>query len=378
MPWNENGDGSKGSGPWGSGSSGNGSGNKDNVSPWKRPSGGGGNGGNGGGGGNGGPDLEEQMRKMQERWRNRRGGNGGKGGGGAPLGPLGFGVLTLVALFAWGSTGIVMVDEGEQAMIFQFGKFKTTYGPGLNFHLPAPIETHERLPTRVLQETRFENTNEIEMLTSDENIAKVPFHVQWNFDRENPENFILNIEGARELVKASAESVMREVVGKSTLDEVLTSNKGAIQDVVKEQLQSLLTDYRAGVSVAQVQLLRVEAPDRVQPAFIDVVEAGQDAERRIEEARKTANDIVPKARGDAQRLVQEAEAYRDQVIADATGEASRFTQILEEYQKAPQVTRERMYLETIEKILESSDKILLDNESGALPYLPIDRLSQQQ
>lgn len=376
MPWNENGDGPKGSGPWGTGSNGSGQDDKDNVSPWKRPGGGGGNGGGGQGGGS---DLEEQMRKMQERWRNRRGGRGGGGGGGGstPLGPLGFAVLAIVSLFAWASTGVVVVDEGEQAMIFQFGKFKTAYGPGLNFHFPAPIETHEILPTRVLQETQFENSADIEMLTSDENIAKVPFRVQWNFNSQNPENFILNIEGARELVKSSAESVMREVVGKSTLDEVLTSNKGAIQDVVKQQLQALLTDYRAGVTVAQVQLLRVEAPDRVQPAFIDVVEARQDAERRIEEARKTANDIVPRARGDAQRILQEAEAYKEQVIADATGEASRFSQILEEYKKAPQVTRERMYLETIEKILESSDKLLLDNEAGAVPYLPIDRLSQQ-
>lgn len=377
MPWNENGDGPKGSGPWGSGSNGNGSGNKDNVSPWKRPSGnnGGGNGGSGGGGGGGGPDLEEQMRRMQERWRNRRGGRGGSGGGGGggrSLGPLGFAALAVVGVLAWASSGIVMVNEGERAVIFQFGKYKTNFQPGFHVHLPVPIETHEVIPSQKQQTTTVQNDNETLMLTGDENILKVPFLVRWYYDSVNPEEFILNIDDGSPLVKAAAESVMREVVGKSTLEQVLTTGKGEIQTAVLEQLQALLDDYRAGVSISEVQLLDVAAPQQVAAAFTDVVNADQDAERLVEEARRTANDIVPRARGDAQRILQEAEAYRDQVIADATGQANRFEQILAEYQQAPQVTRERMYLETIEKILERSDKLLLDSESGALPYLPID------
>ena len=370
MPWNENGDGPKGSGPWGTGSNGSGSDDKDNVSPWKRP--GGGNGGNGGQGG-GGSDLEEQMRKMQERWRSRRGGRGGGGGGGggASLGPLGFAVLAVVALFAWASTGVVVVDEGERAVIFQFGKYKTNFQPGFRMHLPAPIETHEIIPAQKQQTTRVESTTETLMLTGDENILEVPFLVRWYYDSINPEEFILNIEDGSPLVKAASESVMREVVGKSTLEQVLTTGKGDIQLAVLEQLQLLLNDYRAGVSISEVQLLDVAAPQPVAAAFTDVVNADQDAEKFVEEARRTANDIVPRARGDAQRILQEAEAYRAQVIADATGQASRFEQILSEYREAPQVTRERMYLETTEKILARSDKLLLDNESGALPYLPI-------
>lgn len=373
MPWNENGDGPKGSGPWGSGSNGNGSGDKDNVSPWKRPGGGDNNGGNnGGGGGGGGSDLEEQMRRMQERWRNRRGG-GGKGGGKSPLGPLGLAVLALFGFLAWASSGVVVVNEGERAAIFQFGKYKTNYQPGLHFHLPVPIETHEIMPSQLLQTTEIVDRDDISMLTGDENILEVKFEVRWYYDSQTPEVFILNVDDGRKLVKDASESVMREIVGKLQLEQVLTSDRGNIEIDVRTQLQSLLTDYQAGVNVVEVLLLEVTAPrGEVFAAFTDVVQAGQDAERFIEEARRTANQLVPRARGDAARLLQDAEAYKERVIAEATGEADRFEQILAEYEDAKQVTRERMYLETIEKILANSDKLLLDNEAGALPYLQID------
>ncbi|MEM7492301.1 MAG: FtsH protease activity modulator HflK [Pseudomonadota bacterium] len=374
MPWNDDSDGgskptSSNNSPWGSGSGGGGNGN--GGSPWNRP------GGSGGGKGGGqGPDLEEQMRRMQERFSRR-----GKGGGGGPkapnIGPGGFILLGAVALIAWLATGIVVVDEGERAAVFRFGQYQKNFPPGFHVHLPTPIETHEILPSERQQETQIgANDNESLMLTGDENIVDIEFRVFWFYDGENPENFILNIDNGTPLVKAAAESVMREVVGKSTLDAVLTTGRAEIQNTVRQQLQSLLADYGAGVQIENVEIQVSQAPAPVRSAFIDVVNANQDAEREVQRAIQFRNNIVPRARGEAQQILQDAQAYRDQVIADATGQADRFKLILREYQRAPQVTRERMYLETMEKVLNRTDKLILDNESGAVPYLPLDRVNR--
>ena len=378
MPWNENKDGegsSKGNGsPWGSGK-------KGNESPWSRPGGSGGSGGSGGGGRGDRPDLEEQMRRMQERFRRGRGSGGGGrrgGGSGSGLGPMGFAVLGFAAIVAWLFTGVVVVDEGERAAVFRFGEWQKNFPPGLHVHLPTPIETHEIMPSEKQQRTEIgSNNDERLMLTGDENIVDVQFRVFWYYDEEDPENFILNVEDGEDLVKAAAESVMREVVGKSNLDDVITTGRNELQQQVREQLQTLLDDYRAGVRVLNVEIQEAQAPAPVRAAFIDVVNAGQDAERTVQEANKYANDIIPRARGAAQQILQDAEAYRDQVIADATGQANRFTQILNEYLQAPQVTRERMYLETMERILNRSDKLILDNQSGAVPYLPLDNTNRR-
>ncbi|MEE2878082.1 MAG: FtsH protease activity modulator HflK [Pseudomonadota bacterium] len=378
MPWNENKDGegsSKGNGsPWGSGK-------KGNESPWSRPGGSGGSGGSGGGGRGDRPDLEEQMRRMQERFRRGRGSGGGGrrgGGSGSGLGPMGFAVLGFAAIVAWLFTGVVVVDEGERAAVFRFGEWQKNFPPGLHVHLPTPIETHEIMPSEKQQRTEIgSNNDERLMLTGDENIVDVQFRVFWYYDEEDPENFILNVEDGEDLVKAAAESVMREVVGKSNLDDVITTGRNELQQQVREQLQTLLDDYRAGVRVLNVEIQEAQAPAPVRAAFIDVVNAGQDAERAVQEANKYANDIIPRARGAAQQILQDAEAYRDQVIADATGQANRFTQILNEYLQAPQVTRERMYLETMERILNRSDKLILDNQSGAVPYLPLDNTNRR-
>lgn len=379
MPWNDNsgnGDGpdsppKANGGPWGGGGpSGNGGNNGNGGSPWNRP------GGNGGGnGGNKGPDLEEQMRKMQERFKRR--GGGGKGGKGPSFGPGGFIALGVVGLLAWLATGIVVVDEGERAAVFRFGEYQKNFAPGFHVHLPTPIETHEILPSERQQETQVgANDGERLMLTGDENIVDVQFRVFWYYDGENPENFILNVDNGTPLVKAAAESVMREVVGKSTLDAVLTSGRGEIAANVKEQLQVLLSDYGAGVNIENVEIQEALAPAPVRDAFIDVINAGQDAERAVQVANRFRNDIVPRARGEAQRILQDAQAYREQVIADSTGQADRFVAILNEYKKAPQVTRERMYLETMERVLSRTDKLILDNDSGAVPYLPLDRVNR--
>ena len=372
MPWNDNsGNGDEppkaNGGPWGSGGSG---GNGDGGSPWGRP-------GGGGGGQGGGSDIEEQMRKMQERFSRRGRGGGGSGRGGPNLGPGGFLVLGVVALVAWLATGVVIVDEGERAAVFRFGEYQKNFPPGLHVHLPAPIETHEVLPSERQQDTQVGiNQAESLMLTGDENIVDVQFRVFWYYDGENPQDFILNVDNGTPLVKAAAESVMREVVGKSTLDAVLTTGRGEIARIVRDQLQELLADYGAGVQIENVEIQEALAPAPVRADFIDVINAGQDAERLVQEANRYANDIVPRARGEAQQVLQQAQAYRDRVIADATGEADRFKQILAEYRKAPQVTRERMYLETMERVLNKTDKLILDSDSGAVPYLPLDRVNR--
>jgi len=378
MPWNDE-SGSEppkaAGGPWGSGSGGGGNG--DGGSPWNRPGGGGGGGqGGGSGGGGGGNDLEDQMKRMQERFRGR-GGRGGRGSGGKGFGPGGFLILLGAALLAWLATGIVIVDEREQAAVFRFGEYQTNLGPGFHIRFPSPIETHETLPAEVQQDIRIGSTqSESLMLTGDENIVDIEFSVFWKLKTDRAEDFILNIEGGEELVQAAAESVMREVVGKSDLEDLITTERAKVAENVQVQTQALLDDYRGGVEILDVQILRSEAPPEVKSAFIDVIEAGQDATTKINEAERFSNDIVPRARGQAEKLLQDAEGYRDQVIADATGQASRFDQIYQEYRKAPRATSERMLYETLERVLNRADKMVLDGNAGAVPYLPIDRLNR--
>jgi membrane protease subunit HflK len=384
MPWDDK---SKGSGPWGAGGSGSGgpsgSGGSEGGSPWNRPGGGkdSGQGGSGkGGGSKDSPDLEEQMRRMQERFRQRRGGGGGGGrrkGGGAQmpnLGPLGFMVIGGVVLLSWLSTGIVIVDPTQQAAVFRFGKWQTNFGPGLHFHLPAPIESHTLIPVERRIETRIGGTQEESlMLTQDENIVDIQFSVFWKVDTANPENFLLNVRDPALTVEQVAESVMREVVGQTSLQNIITTERDTVQQAVSAQTQALLNEYNTGVEILSIQIDKSDPPQQVIEAFNDVNVAEQDAETRTNQAAQFANEIVPQARGTAQRLLQEAEAYRDRVIADAGGEASRFDQIYEEYRKAPRVTRERMYLETMERVLGRTDKMILDQDSGAVPYLPLER-----
>ncbi len=271
------------------------------------------------------------------------------------------------------------VDPTQQAAVFRFGKWQTNYGPGLHFHLPVPFETHRLIQVETRNETRIgSNQQESLMLTQDENIVDIQFSVFWKVDTQNPENYLLNVRLPEETVAMVAESVMREVVGKTRLQELITTARDAVQTEVGEQVQALLNDYRAGIEILSVQIDKSDPPRPVIEAFNDVNVAEQDAEALTNRATQYANEIVPQARGTAQRLLQEAEAYRDQIVADANGEAARFDQIYEEYRKAPRVTRERMYLETMERVLERSEKLLLDQDSGAVPYLPLERALPQQ
>jgi len=379
MPWKDESGGEPpraAGGPWGGGSGGN-DGGKNGGSPWNRP-GGGGSGGNGGGGGGG--DLEDQMRRMQERFRRGRGGGSGGGRSQRPsFGPGGLLVLLGAALLAWLATGIVIVDEQEQAAVFRFGEYQDpTLKPGIHFRFPTPIETHEILESEKQTETIIGRRNQSEslMLTGDQSIIEIEFSVFWKLKTEQSEDYILNIKGGEELVQLAAESVMREFVGKSNLEQLITTERQEVARNVQTNTQAILDDYDAGVDVLQVQILRSEYPGDVKDAFTDVIRAGRDKDAKEQEALKYANDIVPRARGEAQKMLQDAQAYRDQVIADATGEADRFNQIYQEYRKAPRATSERMLYETLERVLARTDKLVLDGEAGAVPYLPIDRVGR--
>lgn len=363
MPWNDQNGG--GGGPWGSGGSGGGD---KNNSPWGRPN----NGGQQGG------DLEDQIRKMQDRFRGRFSGGGGSGGGGGKgIGALGIGLLAIVVLVAWLATGIVRVDAGEQAVVFQFGKWKKNLQSGLHIHLPAPIQTHDIVNVEEQRKTDIGGTpDESLMLTQDESIADIRFSVFWKVKTDGPQEFLLNVKDPEMTVRLVAESVMREVVGKSDLQLLITEDRAMVAQAVEQQVQALLDEYGAGVEVNDVQITKGDPPASVIAAFNDVTEAEQQAVTYRNQANQYSNQIVPNARGEAAKIVQDAEAYRDQVIADATGQASRFSQIYEEYRKAPKVTKERMYLETMERVLRRTDKMILDNESGAVPYLPLDRVTR--
>lgn len=360
-------------GPWGSGG---GSGNNGNGgSPWNRPSGGGG-GGQGGGSGGGGPDLEEQMKRMQERFRRGRRGGGGKGGGGGGIGKGGFFLLAIVAGVAWLSTGVVLVDAGEKAAIFRFGEWQTNFDSGFRVHWPVPIETHEKVPVEQRQELSIGQTrDESLMLTSDENIVDIEFSVFWKVKTDAPQDYVLNVKEPKDAVRRVCESVMREIVGKSLLESLITDGRELVQQDLKSQAQELLDEYRAGIEILDVQIRKADPPGPVIEAFNDVNVAEQDAETKINEALTHANEVVPKARGTAERLLAEAEGYRDSEIANATGEAQRFRLNYEEFRKAPRVTRERMFLETLEEVLAKSEKIILDSDAGAVPYLPLDRVT---
>ena len=361
MPWNDNSGGGSG-GPWGSGSNGGG------KSPWGRPS--------GEGGGDQGPDLEDSIRKMQERFANRRGGgnNGrGSGSGGRGIGGLGFAVLGIVALVGWMFTGIYQVNEQEQAVVLRFGEVQRVSGPGFHVRLPDPVESHQIVKVNEVQSTAIgSGANQGLMLTGDENIIDIDFSIFWRV--KDPQDFLFNVREPDEVVRWVAESAMREVVGKRNLAPILNEARDEVQVDVRALMQETLDSYGAGIEIQEVNLDKSDPPAQVIDAFRDVSAAEQDRVTAINQATAYANRVVPEARGQAQRILQEAEAYRSQVIANANGEAERFRLVYQEYEKAPRVTRERMYLETMERVLGRSEQIILDSDAGAVPYLPLDQL----
>jgi len=363
MPWSNQ---SGGGGPWGSGPRG----------PWSS--------GPQSPGGSKPPDLEELLRRSQDRLRSLLPGN---------LGGRGIALIALAVVVLWGFSGFFRVEPDELGVVLRFGKFTREVVPGLNYHLPYPIETALTPPAlrinkidigmRPVEDVRRgtsvrEVPEESLMLTGDENIIDVDFSVLWKVRPSAVGDYLFNIQNPEGTVKAVAEASMREIVGRSTLQPILTGARQTTETAVQDLMQKTLDHYGAGIQVQQVQLQKVDPPAQVIDSFRDVQAARSDLERAQNEAQTYANRIVPEARGRAAKITQDAEAYREQTVAEATGQTSRFLQVYDQYKKAPDVTRERMYLETMERVLGGSDKTIIDTGPqpgpGVVPYLPLTEL----
>jgi modulator of FtsH protease HflK len=379
MPWSN-----QPGGPWGSGPKG----------PWgsgpQQPS-----------GGPRPPDLEEILRRSQDRLRSFLPGN---------LGGRGIALIVLVVIVLWGFSGFFRVEPDELGVVLRFGKLTREVQPGLNYHLPYPIETALTPPalrvnktdvgTRAVEDLRRgtsvrELPEESLMLTGDQNIVDVDFSVLWRVKPNEVGDYLFNVQNPEGTVKAVAESAMRQVIGRSNAERLLTGggsttrvsangrqNETDVESAVQDLMQKTLDSYRAGILIQNVQLQRVNPPSEVMDSFLDVQAARSDSERAQNEAQTYANRVVPEARGRAAKITQDAEAYREQTVAEATGETSRFLQIYEQYKKAPAVTRERMYLETMERVLGNNNKTIIDTGPqggpGVVPYLPLNDLGPRQ
>jgi membrane protease subunit HflK len=309
-------------------------------------------------------DLDQIVRDWQKRFGSILGG----GGGGGPGGGGGF-ALVVMLLIAWLLTGIYKVDEAERGVVQRFGAYTITSDPGLRWHLPFPIETVDIVNIQEVNDYNFST----EMLTADEQYVFIDIVVQYR--RTDPVNYSFEVAGPDLSLNDLTESALRGVVGTSTLTELIGERREQIPARTMEELQETLISYGAGLTVTSINLRVVDYPKSVQEAVDDTQKARNDKERYELEAKTYANDIIPRARGAAQRVLQDAEAYRDRLIADAEGEAARFESLLTEYERAPKVTRDRLYIEAIEDVYSRSNKVILDSEgSGNLLYLPIDQL----
>jgi modulator of FtsH protease HflK len=343
------------------------------------------------------PDLEELWRELNRRLGGLFGsGGGGPGDGGSELWRAGLGVAAVLAaiLIIWMSTGFYIVQAGQVAVVSTFGRYDTSTDAGFRWRAPWPIQSHEivdvfsqrqiEVGTKARSQDRLK---EALMLTDDENIVDVQFKVQYRI-KSGPEGARDFVFGSRfssdgdptSVVQETAESAMREVVGRRKMDQVLSgeATKQQINNEVRTKMQEMLDKYVTGVMVTEVSIQNVQPPEQVQPAFNDVTQAEQDKTRQVNDGEAYANDVVPRARGMAARLIQEAEGYRTKTIETAQGDAARFRQVLAEYLKAPAVTRERLYLDTMQQIFASTTKVLIDTKTASpLLYLPFDKLLQQ-
>jgi membrane protease subunit HflK len=371
MPWNDN---AGGGGPWGSGGGG-----QNNNNPWGRGPNGPGRGPNGGGQE---PDLEELVRRFQQ-WLGgkgpRGGGRGGSGKGGSGGGIVGVvGALIVVGVIT--AASVYQVGPGEAGVVQRFGEYVRTTGAGLRVKLPYPIETVDTVNVTEIRSVTIGTTpQQALMVTRDENIVNLSFTVQWQVDPTRVRDYVFNVRDQARMVQTVSESAMREVVGTSDLQPIIGTGRGEVAQRAEEIIQETLNLYEAGIQVVGLQLQEAAPPPEVIAAFQDVISADQDAEANALQATAYANRIVPEARGDAVRLLEESRGYRDQVVAEAQGQADRFNAIYQEYALAPEVTRERMYLETMEQVLGRSDLIILDQDgNGAVPYLPLDQLGRNR
>lgn len=361
MPWQNNGGDNRNNNPWGNNN---------------RP----------GGGGQQPPDIDDMIRKGQEKLKGVLPGGGGSKGG--------ILLLLLVALGLWASSGFYKVETSEVGVVTRFGKFVNKTTPGLNWHLPFPIENavtpnveqvnridvgfSQVISRRSGEVSRRNNDLESLMLTGDENIIDIDFTVFWRILK--PEDYLFKLQFPQEqTIKAVAESAMREVVGQTTLQDALTKGRTEIEEQTKEIVQEVLDSYNAGILITEVKLEKSDPPANVIEAFRDVQAAAADREKFQNQAETYANQVVPEARGKAQQIIQAAEAYKAEVVARAEGEASRFSQIYEEYKKAKDVTKKRLYLETMEKILQGMNKMIISKDAGngVVPYLPLNELNKK-
>jgi modulator of FtsH protease HflK len=346
---------------------------------WNEPGGNSGGKRNPWGGGNkpdqGPPDLDEVIRNLQRRLSALFGGVGSGGGrtsGSSPGRGFGIGTIVLVLLTIWAFTGLYQVDAAERGIILRFGKHVATTMPGLRWHMPWPIETKQIVNIQTIESF----TEQTRMLTSDENMVDINMEVQYR--RANALDYAFNVFKPDDTLKEVSESAIREVVGRSKLDGVLESGRQDIVARTKELIQRTLDAYKIGLEVTTVNLQDVRVPNEVAPAQADAIKAREDRDRLSLAAQAYANDLIPRARGNTVRQKQDAQAYRSRLIANAEGEADRFLKLLTEYERAPAVTRERLYIETMERVLQKSKKVILDTEgTGNLVYLPIDKLLEQ-
>ncbi len=355
------------------------------------------------------PDLDELWRDFNKklgglfgnknagRSRNNGSGNnngdGGNQGGNGPGGfqpdmksaSIGVGLIAAVVALIWLGTGFFIVQEGQQAVITQFGKYNSTKGAGFNWRLPYPIQRHELIfvtqirSVDVGRDTVIKATGlrESAMLTEDENIVEIKFAVQYRLN--DARAFLFESKNPTEAVVQAAETAVREVVGKMKMDSALSDERDQIAPRVRALMQKILDRYKVGIEVVGINLQQggVRPPEQVQAAFDDVLKAGQERERAKNEAQAYANDVIPRAVGSASRLKEESDAYKSRIVAQASGDAQRFKSVLTEYEKAPQVTRDRMYLETMQQIYGNVTKVLIDSKQGSnLMYLPLDKLMQ--
>ncbi len=354
-----------------------------NRGPWgSRPSGGGNNGGSGS---EPPPDIDELIRKSQESFKHMFGDGGGS------TKPL---ILMLVAIVVlWFGSGIYRVDADEQGVVLRFGEFHRITEPGLNYHLPYPIETaltprvttinREEIGFRSIgnmlnKENRKPKPEESLMLTGDKNLVSTQFEVQWRI--KDAVKFLFNVRRPDLVVKPVAETAMREVIGNEELDNIISGERGAIGGETQKLMQSILDDYNTGIEIYEVNLLAVDAPEPVVDAFIDVLSAQQEKETLQNQAQKYRDGIIPVAQGQVEKMVKDAQAYKEAVVAEATGDAARFVSVYNEYKQAKDVTKKRMYLETMEKIMSGMNKVILDDHSGqgVLPYLPLPEVKKRE
>jgi modulator of FtsH protease HflK len=353
MAWNEPGNGDKD--PWG---------NRGNDGP---------------------PDLDEVIRNFQRKLSGLFGGGGSsKNNDSTEGGSLGFGLILAVIAVVWVFSGIYIVEPAERGVVLQFGKYKETTLPGPHWHIPFPVEKVEIVDVDKSRtaEIGFRSTSgrtgtipsEALMLTQDENIIEMKVEIQYRVD--DPAAFLFNVANPTLTLQKMTESAVRETVGKSGMDFVLTEGRSTIASGTEKLLQEMLGTLKTGLLITSVNMQDIQPPSQVQAAFDDVVKATADKERMTNEAEAYANDIVPKARGAAFRVVQEAEAYKSQILAKAQGETSRFLQVMNEYEKAPEITRERLYLDTMESVYSKSQKVMVDVSKGSsnVLYLPLDKM----